>query len=447
MLLPPKTGAGVKAMFASSLRKRGQFFLLLSRCGKLKQPANEQHTHGATFVRRRRAGLVDRRSRRPDDHPIRKRPCVQKEKAFVMSRPIYAEIDLNALRHNLARIRECAGDRDVWAVVKANAYGHGLENAVAAFADADGLATIDLCDAERARKSGWQKRILLLEGFFDEGDIEPLQRLKVETIIHSPWQIEILRRMKIEDVRCHIKVNSGMNRLGFLPVEVNTVYDQLTSIPGVRVMGVVTHFANAEPSYSSDKPASVDKQLSRMGRLAHSATAACMANSAGILFHPEVGGNAVRGGIALYGVSPDSHISSEELGLIPAMTLKAKIIAIQEISAGEAVGYGSRWVAKRPSRIAVVACGYADGYPRSMPDGAPVWVEGQIAPLAGAVSMDMLEIDVTDIPAAKLGCEVELWGRNLPVNRVAAACGTIGYELLCALARRVPVRGNEGAEN
>lgn len=357
-----------------------------------------------------------------------------------MPRPICAEIDIHALKHNLARLRECAQGRDLWAVVKANAYGHGLENAVVAFADADGLATIDLCDAERARSGGWKKRILLLEGFFDASDIEPLQRLKVETVIHSPWQIAILKKLApLVDVRCHIKVNSGMNRLGFLPLEVSTVSDQLLAIKGVRVMGVVTHFANAEPTYLGDRPATVDKQLSRMGRLAHGPAPACMANSAGILFHPEVGGDAVRGGIALYGVSPDSHITSESLGLIPAMTLRAKIIAIQEIAAGEAVGYGSRWIAKRPSRIAVVACGYADGYPRSMPDGAPVYVAGQIAPLAGSVSMDMLEIDVTDIPAAQLGSWVELWGKNLPVNRVAAACGTIGYELLCALARRVPV--------
>ena len=347
------------------------------------------------------------------------------------------------LKHNLARIRECAAGRDVWAVVKANAYGHGLENAVKAFADADGLATIDLCDAERARNAGWTRRILLLEGFFDASDIEPLQRLKVETIIHSPWQIEILRRAKLEDVRCHIKVNSGMNRLGFLPVEVNTVYDQLTAIKGVRVMGVVTHFANAEPSYSAQKPASVEKQLSRMGRLAHSATAACMANSAGILFHPEVGGCAARGGIALYGVSPDSHISSEELGIVPAMSLKAKIIAIQEIAAGEAVGYGSRWIAKRPSRIAVVACGYADGYPRSMPDGAPVWVEGQIAPLAGAVSMDMLEMRRHGHPEGRAWLRGGALGEESFGQQVAAACGTIGYELLCALARRVPVRVSE----
>lgn len=356
-----------------------------------------------------------------------------------MPRPIYAEIDISALRHNLAVMRDKAQGRTVWAVVKANAYGHGLENAVTAFEEADGLATIDLCDAKRARDAGWKKRILLLEGFFDASDLEPLQTLDVETVIHSPWQIEILRQQPLRQVRVHIKVNSGMNRLGFLPIEVNTVWEQLRSIEGVSVMGVVTHFANAEPSYSRDKPVSVDKQLTRMGILAHSATAACMANSAGILWHPEVGGDGVRAGVALYGVSPDAHVSSEELGIIPAMTLSAKIIAIQEIAPGEAVGYGSRWRATRPSRIAVVACGYADGYPRTMPDGAPTWVDGSIAPLVGAVSMDMLEIDVTDVSQAQLGSIVELWGKHLPVNRVAQACGTIGYELICALARRVPL--------
>ena len=153
-----------------------------------------------------------------------------------MPRPIYAEIDIQALKHNLARLRESVGDRTLWAVVKANAYGHGLENAVEAFADADGFATIDLCDAERARRAGWHKRVLLLEGFFDETDIEPLQDLDVETVVHSMWQIDILKRLQLREVKVHIKVNSGMNRLGFLPVEVGTIYDLLTSIPGVKVI-------------------------------------------------------------------------------------------------------------------------------------------------------------------------------------------------------------------
>ena len=356
-----------------------------------------------------------------------------------MPRPIYAEIDIEALKHNVARVKEITGGKRLWAVVKANAYGHGLENVVAPFEGADGLATIDLTDAKRARNCGWKKRILLLEGFFDADDIEVLQTLNVETVVHSPWQIQLLKQAKLSEVHVHIKVNSGMNRLGFLPIEVNTVIGQLACIPGIVIEGVITHFANAEFSYREDQPVSVAKQLTRMGRWASPQNSTCMSNSAGILWHPEVGGQTVRAGAALYGMSPDSHVSEQELGLIPAMTLAAKIIAIQEINAGERVGYGSRWEAKRPSRIAVVACGYADGYPRTMPDGAPTFVEGRIAPLVGTVSMDMLEIDITDIPDAKLGSVVELWGKNLPVNRVAQACGTCGYELVCALARRVPL--------
>lgn len=352
-----------------------------------------------------------------------------------MPRPIFAEIDLEALRDNLAVMRAKAGDRALWAVVKANAYGHGLKNAVRAFADADGLATIDLCDAQSARAHGWKKRILLLEGFFDAADIPLLEELKVETVVHSPWQIEQLRAAAPGDVRVHVKVNSGMNRLGFRPKDAPAAAAELEAIPGVRVMDYVTHFANAE-SNSEEKPVPVSRQLEALGELARGR--ACLANTGAILFHPDVGGQAVRAGVALYGVSPDDAVSSETLGVRPAMTLGARIIAVQNVSPGEAVGYGSRWKAARPSRIAVVACGYADGYPRSMPDGAPVWVEGRIAPLAGAVSMDMLTIDVTDVPEAQVGSRVELWGRHIPVNDLARRCGTIGYELLCALARRVP---------
>lgn len=163
-----------------------------------------------------------------------------------MPRPIYAEIDIQALKNNLAALRKRAADKTLWAVIKANAYGHGLENAVAAFGDADGLATIDLCDAKTVREHGWTKRLLLLEGFFDADDIEPLQSLDVETVIHSPWQIDLLKSRPLRRVRVHIKVNSGMNRLGFLPIEVGPVIDQLSAIEGVEVMGVVTHFANAE---------------------------------------------------------------------------------------------------------------------------------------------------------------------------------------------------------
>lgn len=355
-----------------------------------------------------------------------------------MSRPISAKIHLKALEHNLARLREAAHGRTLWAVVKANAYGHGLENAVKGFRDADGLALIEVREARRAREMGWKKRILLLEGFFDASDIAELQALDIEPVVHSRWQIELLKKAHLTQLKVHIKVNSGMNRLGFQPAEVEEAARELRSIAGIKVLDAVTHFANAEKAFDAEGPASVARQLERMQPLLGRGEA-CMANSAAALLHSQVQGNGVRAGIVLYGISPDASISSAELGLIPAMTLTARIIAVREVAAGEAVGYGSRWRAQRPSRIAVVACGYADGYPRAMPDGAPTWVAGGFAPLAGAVSMDMITIDVTDLPQAGVGSDVELWGEHVCVNDLAARCGTIGYELLCAVASRVPV--------
>lgn len=361
-----------------------------------------------------------------------------------MPRPITAAIHMGALRHNLQVMREAAKGRTLWAVVKANAYGHGLLRAARAFERADGLALIDLCDAQKLRENGWKKRILLLEGFFDETDIALLEKYDIETIVHNRHMIDMLKaHAPYTSLKVHIKINSGMNRLGFLPTEESSVSEELKAIEGVQVMGAVTHFANAEPTYGIEKPATVSVQLSRMGQMSPQPEHLCMANSAATLWHDEVKGDAVRAGVALYGASPDSHYASDDLGIIPAMTLSAKILAIQNVPAGEAIGYGSRFVTRRDSRIAVVACGYADGYPRSTPDGTPTYVEGQIAPIAGAISMDMLTIDVTDIPQAQLGSVVELWGKHISVNEVAARCGTIGYELMCAIALRVPIVEDE----
>lgn len=361
-----------------------------------------------------------------------------------MPRPIAATIHMGALRHNLQRMREAANGRTLWAVVKANAYGHGLLRAARAFEEADGLALIDLCDAQKVREQGWTKRILLLEGFFDESDLPLLEKFDIETIVHNRHMIEILKtHAPFKSLKVHIKINSGMNRLGFLATEEEGVRAELEAIEGVRVMGVVTHFANAEPTYEAGKPATVSLQLSRMRQIEPRPEHLCMANSAATLWQDDVKGDAVRAGVALYGASPDSHYTSEDLDIHPAMTLSAKILAIQNVPAGEAIGYGSRFVTHRDSRIAVVACGYADGYPRSTPDGTPTYVEGKIAPIAGAISMDMLTIDVTDVPEAQLGSEVELWGSHIPVNEVARRCGTIGYELLCAIALRVPIVEDE----
>ena len=356
-----------------------------------------------------------------------------------MTRPIQTLIHVESMRRNLETVRNAAGQRFLWAVVKANAYGHGLINALAGFRTADGLAIIDIEDIYTLRTNGWLKPILLLEGFFTPDDIPVLDKYEVDTIVHSDYMIEMLEAAKIDHkIRVHIKINTGMNRLGFAPEDSARVLARLKKIPRVQVMDFVTHFANAEPT-ADDKPTTTAIQLDKLAPLALTGQKFCLANSAATIFRSEVAGDAVRPGIVLYGISPDDHYTSDDLHLEPAMTLRAKIIAVQNIREGEAVGYGSRFVAKRDTRIAVVACGYADGYPRTMPDTARVFVEGSYAPLAGNVSMDMLMIDITDVPKAHVGSWVELWGKNVSVNEIAKLAGTIGYELVCSLTRRVPV--------
>lgn len=357
-----------------------------------------------------------------------------------MPRPIELVIHMDALRHNARRMREAAAGRTLWAVCKANGYGHGLANCLKAFSEADGIALIDTAEVIEARRLGWTKRILLLEGFFDAEDIPVLEKLNAEPVIRNEHLIDLLAASGVKHLRCHLKVNTGMNRLGFHASEIPAMKARLAGIPGVEYMGVVTHFANGERSCTADGPATVARQLARMGSLLETEKGVCMAATTAMLFHPEVSGDGCRAGIALYGVSPDSMVSEKELGIVPAQTLRARIIAIQHLQPGDAVGYGSKWVAERPSRIGVIACGYADGYPRAMPNGSPVWVNGRIAPTTGAVSMDMMEVDLTDLPEVQEGDWVELWGQHLPVNELAARAGTIGYELICKIMPRVPVR-------
>ncbi|MCF0252811.1 MAG: alanine racemase [Duodenibacillus sp.] len=360
-----------------------------------------------------------------------------------MPRPIVLQINKGALRRNLARMREAARGRFLWAVVKADAYGHGLLNALDAFAEADGLCTIEVRDAVLFRENGWRKPVLMLEGFFDASDVRGLEAYGIETNVHSLWQVEMLEAMApFKRLQVRVKVNSGMNRLGFPPAEAPAVKRRLEAVAGVEVLGYVTHFANAEPTAPADGPMPASRQIARLGALA-AEPGGCFANSAAAIFQAADLGGAVRAGITLYGASPDGNVSAAELGIEPAMTLKARIIAVQELAPGEPVGYGSRWTASRPSRVAVVACGYADGYPRRTPDGAPVWVEGRRAVIAGSPSMDMLGIDVTDVPGAEVGSWVELWGPHVTVDELAAHVGTIGYELLCSVMERVPVQAFE----
>jgi len=359
-----------------------------------------------------------------------------------MPRPILATIDLAALRHNLALARQHAGGRMVWAVVKANAYGHGLSRALRAFADADGLALLDIDEAARARDGGWDRPILLLEGFFTPADLQVVDGLRLTTVVHHREQVEMLRaHLPQATIDVYVKVNTGMNRLGFAPAETSAVVGTLSALPGVRVAALMTHFANADRDAADAGPVAAVEQLRTFDEACRGwAGARSVANSAALFLHPQLGDGPVRPGIALYGATPMSGRPAGSFGLRPAMSLVAHVLSVQQLAAGESVGYGSRWTAARASRIGVLACGYADGYPRVAPDGTPVWAGGRRVPLVGRVSMDMITVDLTEAPDVEVGDQVELWGRHVPVDEVAERCGTVGYELLCALAPRVPVR-------
>jgi alanine racemase len=356
----------------------------------------------------------------------------------IMPRPILAQIDLSALRHNLAVARRHAAGRRVWAVVKANAYGHGIERVLPTLAAADGLALLDLDEAQRARSAGWRKPILLLEGLFQPADLEVVRGLNLTPVVHHAEQIAMLEA-RPQPIGVYVKLNTGMQRLGFAAGDLNEALSRLAAVPGLRVESLMTHFANGEGG-GAEHAADVDEQLRRF----EAATVAwkgetCLANSAALLMQPQVRGDSVRPGILLYGGTPATGRAAASFDLKPAMRLQATLIAVQSLAPGDAVGYGSRWVARRATRIGIIACGYADGYPRVAPDGTPVWVDGRIVPIAGRVSMDMITVDLADAPHAGVGSPVQLWGERVPIDTVAERAGTVGYELMCALAPRVPV--------
>jgi alanine racemase len=355
-----------------------------------------------------------------------------------MPRPLVATIDITALQSNLATARANAPRSAVCAVVKANAYGHGLARGMRGFDAADSLALIELDGAAQLRELGWQKPILLLEGFFEPADLALVARHRLDVTVHCIEQIEMLEHAQLAGpLDIHLKMNSGMNRLGFKPEIYRDVYTRLRAIAAVRNIVLMTHFANAENAANTAIP--VAEQMRRFQAASEGLPGArSFANSAADLLHPELAADWVRPGVMLYGATPGPK-TAQQFGLRPAMTLRSEIIGIQDINAGDGVGYGSRFVAQKPMKIGVVACGYADGYPRHAPNGTPILVEGVKTGLAGQVSMDMMTVDLSAIPSARVGSKVTLWGEGLPIDEVANAAGSIGYELMCALAPRVRV--------
>ncbi|MDP3842941.1 MAG: alanine racemase [Oxalobacteraceae bacterium] len=357
-----------------------------------------------------------------------------------MPRPTVAIIDIAAIQHNLAIAKAQVPTARTWGVLKANAYGHGLERGMRGCAAADGLALIEIDAAVRLRELGWNKPILLLEGFFDYSDLAVVNAHRLECAVHCSEQIAMIERAQSQfgaPLQIHLKMNSGMNRLGFQFDSFRAAYARLRAMPVVGKITLMTHLANADDAENTTFP--LIEQVRRFRAATEGLAAEInLSNSAADLLHPEIQTDWVRPGIMLYGGTPGGK-SAAEFGLLPAMTLQSEIIGTQDIAAGDVVGYGSRFCAEGPMKIGVVACGYADGYPRHAPNGTPIIVDGVRTRIVGRVSMDMITVDLTEVPGAHVGSSVTLWGQSLPIDEVAQAAGTIGYELMCALAARVRV--------
>jgi alanine racemase len=351
-----------------------------------------------------------------------------------MPRPIKAHINLSALENNLQVARRATPAR-LMCVIKADGYGHGMMRVADALSASDGFALLDIQDAIRLREAGFRQPILMLEGFFDAEDLAPVAEHDLACVIHAPWQLAMLDAFpKDGTLDVWLKVNSGMNRLGFAPQQVPRAMEQLRRHRAVCSLTLMTHFANADEARGVAEPLALFNEVAAYCHVPRS-----LANSAALLRYPETHGEWVRPGIMLYGASPFVDVSAQQLGLKPAMTLGSRIIAVQELRPGDEVGYGALFRAEHAMRIGVVACGYADGYPRHAPNGTPVLVDGQRTQTVGRVSMDMLYVDLSNLPQAGVGSSVVLWGEGMPIEEVARAAGTVSYELMCALTARVPV--------
>jgi len=351
---------------------------------------------------------------------------------------VSATIDTSALRHNLRVARARAPGSRVMAVVKANAYGHGLVPVARALPEADAFAVARVDEGLALRRAGIGQPIVLLEGVFDPQQLAAAGDCGFELVVHSPEQVALLRTGARARFKVWLKLDTGMNRLGLGAADFAAAREALSSVAAVHgPVHAFTHLACADQRGNE----TTARQLARFAAATESLSGErSIANSAALLNFPEACADWVRPGLLLYGASPIGGAVGADHGLRPVMTLHSRIIAIKQIAAGARVGYGGTWTAPRPTRLAIAAVGYGDGYPRSVAAGATVLVRGCRAPLAGRVSMDMLAIDVTDIePPPRVGEPVVLWGEGLPVEEVAARAGAIPYELLCGISQRVDV--------
>jgi alanine racemase len=353
-----------------------------------------------------------------------------------VARPIQATVCAKALRHNYAVAKRTARHSRVYAVVKANGYGHGAVRVARALgANADGFGILEIENAVALREV-YHGPVLLLEGVFESPELELADEHDLSIVVHHAEQLRMMERHRpARPLDVFVKVNTGMNRLGFPHAAVLDAVERLKASGAARTLTLMTHFATA------DGPQGVAEAM----RVFEAATAGMdlaksLANSAALFTHAESHADIVRPGITIYGATPFADRTAEALGLEPAMALTSRLIAIQELEAGQTVGYGSEFSARAPMRLGVVACGYADGYPRHAKSGTPIVVDGVRTRTAGRVSMDLITVDLTPVPRARVGSKVTLWGADgLSIDEVAAAAGTVGYELMCAVAPRVPI--------
>ncbi len=353
-----------------------------------------------------------------------------------MTRPATAHISLGNLQHNFSRVRQAAPASRVMAVIKANAYGHGLVRIAQALPETDAFGVVSPEEAILLREAGIERRIVLLEGLFNAEDIALVNGYRLDVVLHSPHQLELLERGRLTGrLDVWLKIDTGMHRLGFAVAEAAAIRARVERLPQVGQVRYMTHFACAD---DTGDPAT-RRQLEQFAAVTRDAAGleATLANSAAVLAWPDSHADWVRPGIMLYGASPLSGHSAGSLDLRPVMTLRSELIAVHSRHRGESIGYGGDWVCPADTRIGVAAIGYGDGYPRHALPGTPVLVNGRRAMLAGRVSMDMLCIDLGLHSDADVGAEVVLWGEALPVDEIAQQSGTIAYELLCGISARV----------
>jgi len=352
----------------------------------------------------------------------------------------YIKLNISALRHNIAKVREYAPHSKLMAVIKANAYGHGvLDIARYLSDDVNAFAVARLDEALQLRQHSISGRLLVLSGFSCAEELSSIQQYQIEVVVHSKVQIEILEAAKLsEPIRVWLKVDTGMNRLGIKSTCFSETLSRLQACSNVhKEINFMTHFANADDMNNKDTQQQLALFKQTVG--GESGELSC-ANSAAIIAWPETRLDWVRPGLMLYGVTPLLTSTAEALGLLPVMSLYARIIAIKSVEIGASVGYGSTWVAKKNTLLGVVSVGYGDGYPRYVKTGTPVLVNGLQVPLVGRVSMDMLTIDLSNLTSVAVGDEVMLWGDGLPIEEVALCADTIPYTLLCGITQRVQVQ-------